>query len=397
MICADTVDALASQHQIVVLTSTPRHGMTGIGLNRDRRSDAAPVRRELPLLKYRRSDTILAPVSAFRAARMMRAALAQTRPDLIFVWNLSQIPHSALWVAQQSGLPIAFYIASPWLHGIYADDRFARHLSGRDTGLRRVWALLMQLVNMAPGLRIAPGAPLKASVAWVSQATRAESPPPPYMHVDVARVINPSTRRYERFAKVERKPQGGDPLIAFVGRLESQKGPEVALRALAHLVTELGVSAQFELAGPGEPDFQRSLEQLARELKISDRVRFRGPLGLEDVIELFERAHLLVVPSVWQEPMATVCIEAAFARLPLVASLSGGMPEALRPDVEAIYFPIGDWRSCAEAFAATLGDRQATAERVQRARKRADEFSFDRFMAKIAELLDATIACSAEH
>jgi glycosyltransferase involved in cell wall biosynthesis len=93
--------------------------------------------------------------------------------------------------------------------------------------------------------------------------------------------------------------------------------------------------------------------------------------------------------------MGMVLIEAALARIPVVASLSGGMPEVLRPDSEALYFPIGDWRACAAALAAALADRQSTARRVERARQRAESFSFERFLTKIADFVEA--AATSDH
>jgi D-inositol-3-phosphate glycosyltransferase len=173
--------------------------------------------------------------------------------------------------------------------------------------------------------------------------------------------------------------------------LERQKGPDLAIRALSRLVGELGVPAQMEIAGPGQARYVETLERLAGELGVADRIAFRGPLQLDEVVALFERASVLVVPSVWQEPMATTPLEAAFARLPVVASDSGGMPEALRPDVEALYFPIGDWEACAARLAEALRDSESTAKRVSRARARAREFSFEEFLRKIEEFLAAAV------
>jgi glycosyltransferase involved in cell wall biosynthesis len=396
MLCADTAGALAADHDVLVLTSAPRSSEHGLGAARD---EVLPVRRELPFLEERHSDSFRAPLWALAGARAMRAAIAEHRPDLIFFFNASSIPHAALWVAQQSRVPIAFYVAHPFLTGLYRYDRFARHLLGDDRGIRSGWAAVVKLVNRLPQLRIAPDdprVPLRASVAWVSEATRSQSPPPPFMKVGVTRVINPSTRRYEQFAAAARAPAPDEPVIAFVGRLEWQKGPDVAIRALAHLRRELGVRARLEIAGPGDGAYRASLERLSADAGVAEAVTFRGPLPIKGVIELLARAHAIVVPSVWQEPMAGICLEAAFARIPVVASLSGGMPEALRPDVEALYFPIGDAAACAEQLAAALLDPGATDERVRRARARAEGFTFDRFMDKIEEFIGAAALAANE-
>jgi glycosyltransferase involved in cell wall biosynthesis len=382
MICADLMARFSTRHRISVISSK---------FGRERVPPEPDVRRVLDY-QVRKLDTFLAPIAAWQGARAMRAALAESRPELIFVWNAAAVPHSALWVAQQTGIPIAFYIAAPWLDGLYSRDRFARHLCGNpEHGLRHAWGSLMRLVNHAPGLRIKPGTPFEASVCWVSEATRTESPAPPFVELIQHRVINPATRRYERFAAAARNPGDGPPVIAFVGRLEQQKGPDVALRAIAQLQSE-GIDVRFEVAGRGDPDYVQSLERQADELGIADRVRWRGALDLDGVIELFSRAHLFLLPSSWQEPMATVSLEAAFARIPVVASLSGGMPEALRPGREALYFPIGDWQRCANAIAAALADPQETEARTARARERADQFTFERFAKQMTEFVERAVA-----
>ena len=91
-----------------------------------------------------------------------------------------------------------------------------------------------------------------------------------------------------------------------------------------------------------------------------------------------------------------VSIEAAAAGVPVVASLSGGLPEGLRPDTEALYFPIGDPQACATAIASVLANTGETAARVQRARARAAEFSFDRYLDQMAGFIDAAVAPASD-
>jgi len=386
LIGADTVTALAARHDIVVLTCAPRGGG-----DESAPTDLSPprltVRQELPRLAGRRSDSLRAPTAAIAAARSMRALIRELRPDLIFVWNATGIPHSTLWAAQRSGVPLAFYVAAPFLAGLYRDDPFARHLTRGGGGLRSVWATLMKLVNLSPELRIKPGAPLRASVAWASEAIRAQSPPPAFIELVQAGVIYPATPRDADFGAVRRSPPPRQPLLACLTRLGPRQQPEIAIRAFGMLVAQ-GIDARLEIAGPGEPGYLATLQALVDGVGAGDRVAFRGPLQHEDVLDLFERASALLVPSAGQDPLALAALQAAFARLPVVAAEGGGLPEALRPDVEALYFPAGDWESCAAALAETVRDSVATARRVSRARARARELSFDRYIKQIEEFLE---------
>ena len=102
-------------------------------------------------------------------------------------------------------------------------------------------------------------------------------------------------------------------------------------------------------------------------------------------------ASALVVPSTWQEPSGGVCLEGGLARVPVVASRSGGMPEGLREEEHALYFPIGDADACAGALARVLTDTAETEARTARAFERARRFSFDNYMAQIDAFLAAVV------
>lgn len=71
-----------------------------------------------------------------------------------------------------------------------------------------------------------------------------------------------------RFRSRERRP-AGDPVLVTSGRLNREKGFDVAIRALAYLP-----GASLRILGDGEE--RRALERLAGELGVADRVRFLG-------------------------------------------------------------------------------------------------------------------------
>ena len=362
--CAGVVAHLGDRHDIRVLTS------------RHRRREAPAqdgVRRVLPFLPHSPWGALRAPVAALRAARIMRRALEEHRPDLVYVWNGARVPHAAIRVAQARAFPVAFRVCEHWFGGLYQRDQFMRHLAPGDSGARALWAALVRLVNRHPALRL-DLSPLPAAICWNSQALRRLNPVPPGIEAVLEQTIFPVTGQAEHFAAIERRP-AERPTIAFVGRLEEQKGPDVAYRALAVLRERHGVDARLLLAGSGEPGMVRRLRRLARELDVEEHVEVLGPLDREALGELLSTASAMVIPPVWQEPAPLICIEAALARIPVVASRSGGIPELLHPDEHALLFEIGDVDGCAAALARTLEDPAAAAERVRRAFERGRELS----------------------
>lgn len=378
--CAVTSERLREQHEVHVLTSTRR------------RTECPPdplVRRELPILPAGRLSIPVAPLAAARGMKVMRRTLAELRPDLVFVWNGTRIPHAALQAAHDSGIPVAYSVGEHWFGRLYSGDPLMRYLLPGQRGLRGAWGRLARLVNRLPALRTDPLRPARAAICWNSEATRRVSGIPPMLTPTHEATIYPGVSEPERWTGLQRRPAEA-PTIAYVGRVESEKGPDVAYRALARLRDAHCIEARLLLAGPVDPEMRTELERLARELRIERNVELLGRLHKSDVGRMLEEAHVLVAPSTWDEPFGLVLLEAALARVPVVAARSGGMPEALREGSEALFFPMEDDAGCADMLARVLTDAAGTRSRVEAALARAQELSFERYVAEMARfVLDA--------
>jgi glycogen synthase len=377
--CATVVEDLRSRNRVLVLTSTE-----GRGAARDR-----DVVRRLPFVGPGRARSLLAPVDALRAARSARRALASFAPDLVYVWNGAEIPQAALRVLETSGVPVAYRVCEHWFGRIYRSDRFMRHLEPGERGARGVWARLMRLVNRLPALRLDTIRSVPVAVCWNSEALRRLSGVPVTAEVRLERVVHPATRQGEALAGIPRNP-APDPLVAYIGRIDEYKGTRVAYEGLAGLRRDHGIPARLAVAGTGNERFLAGLRRLAEELGISEAVEERGQLDVDGLAELLGEAHAVVVPSVWEEPAGLVCVEAALARVPVVASRIGGIPELLRDGRDALLFPPGDVSACAAALARTLRDEQETAARVASAYDAVQAFRLPAYLEHMNEFLRAS-------
>jgi glycosyltransferase involved in cell wall biosynthesis len=381
VLCAETVKRLRERHDVMVLTSAS-----------DEVPDEPGVRRELELMPAGKRSALRSPLVALRTARRTRHLLQSFQPELIFIWNGAHIPHAAIRMSEYFGVPVAYSVCEHWFGGLYKRDQFTRHLPPGDRGLRALWARIVQAVNRHPALRIEVEQKTPASICWVSDALKRGTELPPTLEPLAQRVIYTGVHDPELWMGLERRPASDPPTIAFVGRLEEQKGPSVAYRALAALRDRHGIDAQLKLAGRGAPEELLLLDRLARQLGIEDRVELLGQLDQQGVGDLLAGASALVVPSTWQEPSGGVCLEGGLARVPVVASRSGGMPEGLLEEKHALYFPIGDAEGCAAAIARVLTETAETEARTARAFERARQFSFDNYMAQIDEFLAAAVS-----
>ncbi len=117
-----------------------------------------------------------------------------------------------------------------------------------------------------------------------------------------------------------------EPIVAFVGRIQPLKAPDILLRAAAKLpgvrvVVAGGPSGSSGLAEAG------GLVRLAAELGITDRVTFLPPQSRENLVTLFHAADLVAVPS-YSESFGLVALEAQACGTPVVAAAVGGLPVA---------------------------------------------------------------------
>jgi glycosyltransferase involved in cell wall biosynthesis len=127
---------------------------------------------------------------------------------------------------------------------------------------------------------------------------------------------------------VERRP---DPdLVVMVGRLDPQKRPELAVRALA--VARLQRPAmRLVIAGGGY--LADSVSHLAERLGVSEAVRMLGPC--DQVPQLLAGAGCLVVTSAY-EGCPLVILEAMAAGVPVVAVRTGGIDEVVQDGVTGV-------------------------------------------------------------
>ncbi len=125
-----------------------------------------------------------------------------------------------------------------------------------------------------------------------------------------------------------------DGRILFVGRLEKMKGVDVLLNAFAKLVRASapdaptdGVAVHLRIVGDGSE--RKHLEQLARDLKITDRITFVGRVAPEKVADEFAQASIFCGLS-RSEALGNVFLEAQAAGCAVVATNVGGIPDIVK-------------------------------------------------------------------
>ncbi|QQS61385.1 MAG: glycosyltransferase [Candidatus Moraniibacteriota bacterium] len=143
----------------------------------------------------------------------------------------------------------------------------------------------------------------------------------------------------------------------YAGRLSSEKGVDVLLRAM------VSVEGLFlTIAGDG-PE-RKNLEKLSVSLGVSDRVRFLGHLSETALSEEMGLTTLVIIPSVWYENMPYALVEALGKGLIVIASRIGGITERIVDGENGFLFEFGNVKDLAHVMKKVL--KQKNLENVSK-------------------------------
>ena len=119
-------------------------------------------------------------------------------------------------------------------------------------------------------------------------------------------------------------------LILFLGRLSGKKSPELLLKSFAALPEQMnGQKVLLVYAGPDEQGMEGRLRSAAKELRITERVHFTGPIFGEEKWAAYRDADVFVLPSV-NENFGNAAAEAAAVGTPVIVTENCGIAPLLK-------------------------------------------------------------------
>ncbi|GAA0505444.1 D-inositol-3-phosphate glycosyltransferase [Saccharopolyspora subtropica] len=155
-------------------------------------------------------------------------------------------------------------------------------------------------------------------------------------------------------------------VLAFVGRIQPLKAPDVLLRATAALLARhprvRERLAVLVVGGPSGSGLERprALQDLAAALDITDVVRFLPPRSGNALADVYRAADVVTVPS-HNESFGLVALEAQACGTPVVAAAVGGLPVAVHDGVSGLLVDGHGTEQWADALASLVlhPDRRA--------------------------------------
>jgi glycosyltransferase involved in cell wall biosynthesis len=180
-------------------------------------------------------------------------------------------------------------------------------------------------------------------------------------------------------------------LVLFAGQLHSIKGVHTAIEAFVRVAsTQHGEDLSLTICGreafdPGYEDRLRGIVSLAR---MQHRVRFLGQIPRENLHKIYHEHDIFLFSSEWNEPFSIGLLEAMAAGLAIVTTMTGGTPEIIRPEENALCYPAGDVELCSASLSRFVTN-QSTFDRLRRAARQTIEGHY--FLPRMIEQVEETL------
>lgn len=310
--------------------------------------------------------------SEWMAARAFSALMKQSRPDVVYVNNLTGA--AAALAARWNRIPCVWH-----LRELFQD--VGGEVRDPPLGGRAVVRLALNR--------------LAAHIVAVSDAVRknivGDRPVPPVSVVPNA--------AFSEFFHEQRSPAecrrilglpAGVPIIGMPGTLRPMKGHGFFLEA-ARLANVHHPACHFAITGSGQPAYRAELEASIAGTPLADRVVFLGTVS--DMAAFYRACDVICVPS-RSDPCPRAAIEPLAIGTPVVGSDVGGISETLDHGRTGLLVPYGDAAALGAGFVRLLDDpaerlRLATAARGRAEAEHREELYCDRILRIIDTVASA--------
>jgi glycosyltransferase involved in cell wall biosynthesis len=171
--------------------------------------------------------------------------------------------------------------------------------------------------------------------------------------------------------------------VLSVGRLETEKNPLLLADVLAGLVAR---DPRWRLVVAGEGPMRGELEERLASLGVAEQADLRGYVPVDAGLhDLYRSADYFLHVS-WTEGLPQVIFEAFAARLPVVATAVGGVPDAAGE--AALLVPPGSAEAAVEALVRLAGDSPLRARLVESGVERVRRHTTSAEVRRVAEFFE---------
>ena len=186
-------------------------------------------------------------------------------------------------------------------------------------------------------------------------------------------------------------------ILAFVGRIQPHKGPDVLISAAGEMIkhdplmkSKLQILIIGGVSGGTGEELGR-LQALARFLGIHDRIKFIPPVSREELPHWYRAADLVCVPS-HSESLGLVALEAQACGTPVVAAAVGGLRTAVADGFSGSLVDGHDSRSWSAVLTRLLQEPQRRIALSMGALQHARRFGWEATARGTIDIYDRLLA-----
>ena len=325
----------------------------------------------------------LTPLQRLRLERHNAAELRRHvrafRPDVVAWWSMGCMSLSLIEQIRRARIPAVFVVHDDWLLYGFEHDQWIRMWTGPRRS--RAGRIAGRVCGVPTEVAIDRAGPLVFNSRYTLERAREAG-----LRTPQTTVVHPGIEPafLDRLA-----PAPWRWRLAYVGRIERQKGIDTAVAALPRLPAE----ATLSVWGTGDGAYVAEMRELAERLGVGGRVRFEGFASGERRRRAYADADVVVFPVRWNEPFGLVPLEAMGLGRPVVTTSRGGTAEFVRDGVNALVFEADDAAGLAACVTRLARDEQLRAALGEHGAETAAAFPSAGFAERtVAEIVRAAAA-----
>lgn len=409
MLCLEVVNGLrAHGHEVTVLS-----GKHGVAADTVEGHVHRRLTLESDLYYYQIGSAWRYPFVKEQNFAILREFVATHQPDLIFIWGMWALSKEVAHLAEQLRPGrVAYYLANPWpidanLHQRFWDEPATtplRQLAKKTLRLPARFWLRAEWQKTPLQFQHA----LCCSIALRDQLLHANTPlqqaPVIYEGIDLGPYL--AQEPFQRWQQVGNGYGNGQvhangngahprtPLeqvtyrLLFVGTLSEHKGVHTTIEALAVLRPEERGPFHLTILGSGHPHYEERLRNLVKTHQLEAWVTFHQPIPRSELPAFLGQYQVLLLPSIWEEPLARIMQEGLAAGMVVIGAATGGTKEIIIHGANGLLFPAADGAALADCLRLLVAEPAHALQMAETGRQTAiEKFAITRMVDDIERYL----------
>lgn len=174
----------------------------------------------------------------------------------------------------------------------------------------------------------------------------------------------------------------GKKVVVFAGKLTPYKGVKYLIKAAKKIKGEVVIIGD----GPEKKNLKDLVfQEKIKNIKFVDHVRDNTDL----LVRFYSRANVFVAPSVWDEPLGLVILEAMACETPVVVTRKGGIPLAVKDGKNGFFIRPRNVKDIIEKVNFLLENEEKRQKMAQKAREIAvQKFSWEKIAEKFLKIYE---------